>query len=68
MRVINRMADRLLDAVVPKITAKAGCGPETILEYCYCKGGWIYNKQCEVESNCKLRCGPCYNTGTAGPC
>jgi hypothetical protein len=68
MRVVTRMADRLLDAVVPQITAKAGCAPETVTEYCYCKAGYIYNKECTVISNCTLRCGSCYNTGAVGPC
>jgi hypothetical protein len=64
MHVISKIADRMVSAVVPAITASAGCGMEEYDVSCGCigqKDGNLYlvYKTCILETNCTVRCGPC---------
>lgn len=64
MQIINRMADRMLDALAPKITAEAGrsCIPYQYYadSNCGCtKGGFRRARLCTVTSSCTQTCGAC---------
>jgi hypothetical protein len=60
MRIINRMADRLLAAVVPEIKAGACCPPDTTLHFCYCRGFQVaVGRYCSYNCACQLSCGAC---------
>lgn len=64
MHIIGKIADRMVGALVPAVTASAGCAPETFENSCGCigqKDGNLYlvYQTCVVESNCQARCGPC---------
>jgi hypothetical protein len=64
MKVITRMADRLLGAVAPKITAGACCS-ESGQKYtteCYCRSSYVYAKNCVIGCFCQSTCGSCYRT------
>ncbi len=61
MRIIRTMADRMLSAVVPTVTAAAiCCQPDPQVYECYCHNGVLYLKTCTPRCNCTLSCGPCY--------
>lgn len=68
MRVINRAADRMLTALVPKITAY-GCTPGTHTYFCYCRliGNEFYGRFTQVctcsGNGSTLYCKPCVQTG-----
>lgn len=68
-RLINRIADRLLTAVVPEISAgaKACCSKygTSIGVECSCNGR-VVEKTCTYNCTCGLVCGPCRLTGI--PC
>ncbi|NUW32904.1 hypothetical protein HTZ77_15885 [Nonomuraea sp. SMC257] len=56
-RQISALADRMVNAVVPKATAHAIRNCYSIS--CYCSGPRLYKKTC-----CDLEpCGPCYYVG-----
>jgi hypothetical protein len=57
MTVIQRAADRLLTALVPKTTA-AACWVCRYQE-CYCAGGVLYLQYCCPNSVCQAECGGC---------
>jgi hypothetical protein len=60
MQVINRMADRLLSAVVPKITAGACCPKDTTLQFCYCVALlYAQYRYCSYNCSCQVVCGGC---------
>jgi len=62
MQIINRMADRLLSAVVPSITAGACCPQDTTLQFCYCVGNLgraAAYRYCSYNCSCQLICGGC---------
>jgi hypothetical protein len=60
MQMINRIADRLLSTVAPKITAQATCTPTTYYEECGTIGrGTVVWKQCKISTGCVTTCGPC---------
>jgi hypothetical protein len=65
MRMINKLADRLLSAVVPEITAGACCSLNgtKYTQECYCKGERVWFQHCQIGCTCKATCGACYNTG-----
>jgi hypothetical protein len=69
VRLINRMADRLLTAVVPEISAGAGCcsrSGESFGRLCECTGSRVVEQTCTYGCHCAVTCGPCRLTGI--PC
>lgn len=64
MSLINRIADRLIGSIAPRMTAAAACQAET--RYCYCSGGIAYRHICQVCYNsdgsitiaCPSQCAP----------
>lgn len=69
MQVINRMADCLLSAVVPRITAGACCPKDTTLKFCYCVGyqSAAY-RYCSYNCSCQVICGGCNVEYTTAGC
>ncbi len=70
MRLINRMADRVLAAVVPEISAGACCSKNGTkkVEECSCPpNGRLSEKTCTYNCSCALVCGPCRLTGIPCP-
>jgi hypothetical protein len=60
MKAINAMADRLLSAVVPRITAGACCPPDTTFQLCYCYyPGYGLYRYCSYNCACQITCGGC---------
>jgi hypothetical protein len=68
VRLINRMADRVLAAVVPEISAGACCSMsgESYGKLCECTGSRVVEQTCTYGCHCKVTCGPCRLTGI--PC
>ncbi len=67
MRMITRMADRLLSTVVPEITAGACCPQhgQQVINPCYCSGGHVYEQTCYVDCGChRSNCTACREIGT----
>jgi hypothetical protein len=67
MHVIARAADRMLNALVPKITADASCSPGTHTYFCYCRAGGggynlYYTQKCTCSPTGALYCGACTAT------
>jgi hypothetical protein len=62
MSLVTKAADRMLALVVPRATAGAcctGCGYSN----CYCRGGYLYQKLCCVNCNCRgTHCYACFMT------
>lgn len=73
MRLIAPIADRLLSAVVPRVTAGACCPPDTQQVACDGCGRtsqhlWMRAwKTCSYNCACKLMCGPCVNRSCPQP-
>jgi hypothetical protein len=68
MRAITRAADRMLNALVPKITADAGCTPHSYTNICSCKkvGNEFYDEYtqtCYTSGTCAVYCTACELTG-----
>ena len=62
MRAISKIADRLLSAVVPKITAGACCPKDTTRQFCYyhpAGSGIPWYRYCSYNCACQLVCGAC---------
>jgi hypothetical protein len=63
MRIIANLADRLLSAVVPEITAGACCSDNGKTYYVKCdlckEKGVGLEKKCVVNCYCHAICGPC---------
>jgi hypothetical protein len=60
--ILNRMADRMLNALAPKIAAEASaaCMPYQYYLECGCTSGDLQKvKLCSVNSSCKQTCGKC---------
>lgn len=58
IRRITALADRLVAAVAPKVTAHAAACHEIA---CWCSGIWLFQKRC-----CDFQpCGPCRQTTPA---
>jgi hypothetical protein len=62
MRFVTSLADRVISAVVPGITAGACCPPDNYREECYCRGSVVWAKNCSTNCACKAVCGACYRT------
>ena len=62
MRAISRAADRMLNALAPKIIADASsCTPSGAIVYqCACDDGTLYTQTCYLNGECELLCGPCH--------
>lgn len=45
MKLVNRVADRLVASLVPRLTASAAPGVCNSWSYCYCSYGLAYRKQ-----------------------
>lgn len=61
--MVNRIADRLLNAVLPQKKAAAPCGP-VISRPCGCSGGLRRYQNCQDCTGASPGCGPCYVVGT----
>lgn len=62
MRALESLSDRLLRVFAPQATAEASCcPPHTYYEYCYCSGGFVYQKICLYDC-CVNNCYSCYKT------
>jgi hypothetical protein len=64
MHIVNRMADRMLGALAPKITAEArlSCTPSQYYSDAGCgcsSAGFQKFKICHVSSSCTVSCGGC---------
>jgi hypothetical protein len=62
--VLNRIADRILAAVLPHQEAAAPCG--YYYQLCYCSGGLRYSRQCRDCTGGGSCCGSC--TVITGTC
>jgi len=62
VRAINRVADRMLGALVPKVTADAQCAIYQWVQECYCRNNYVYDQSCETQYSCATVCGPCNRT------
>jgi hypothetical protein len=64
MRSIARMADRLLGAVVPEVSAGACCSLDgtKYTNECYCRDGYVWDQTCTIGCTCKASCGACKKT------
>ena len=56
--MVNRLADRILNAVLPKKEAAAPCGP-TYYQGCYCSGGLRIGRRCRECTGAGGGCGAC---------
>jgi hypothetical protein len=70
MRLIAPITDRLLNAIVPRMTAAAGCAPDPYTVACtacsYNKEARMWfqeQKTCHYSGTCALVCGPCNTIG-----
>jgi hypothetical protein len=63
MHAISRAADRMLNALVPKITADASCAIYQWKQECSCRGNYVYEQNCQTEYSCAVVCGSCYSSG-----
>jgi hypothetical protein len=68
MLAITRAADRMLNALAPKITADAGCTARSYWSFCYCLfvGNEFYDEysqRCTIAASCAKNCGPCEAMG-----
>ncbi len=59
MRVLARIADRMLSVVVPQASAGACCPPDGQEIICYCSGCHTYLKYCHYNCACQYECGAC---------
>lgn len=62
MRLVTRAADRLLSVIVPRVTASAGCPPNSWTQTCGCYGGNLFQQKCYIDSRCKTICNHCHPT------
>lgn len=62
MRLMNLVADRLLSAVVPRITAGACCAGDPFWKTCFCEDGVWFHKSCHYNCSCGVVCGDCTDT------
>jgi hypothetical protein len=71
VHLINRMADRLLTAVVPEISAGASkcCSKngQSFGRECSCNDGRLIEQTCTYGCHCAVTCGPCRVTGIVCP-
>jgi hypothetical protein len=62
--IMGRLADRLLNRLVPTTTAEAACTYEWYT--CYCSGGLRYRKRCMY--GCSQVPDHCYSCTVTGTC
>lgn len=62
---INRLADKLLTAVLPQDKAAAACAPDCQPNQ-VCQNHFLYTQQCCYTPACIVSCGPLHYTGQ--PC
>lgn len=61
--ILGRLADRVVNRLVPTTTADAACN--YVYEYCYCSGGLAYRRRCMRGcSGVPNHCYGCIVTGT----
>lgn len=70
MKVIGRIADRILSSVVPEITAGAAAcfcqpGESAGQRSCGCRGNNRWAQLCVYNCACAITCGACRDVG---PC
>jgi hypothetical protein len=64
--LIEKVADRMLSLVAPKLTAGASCClsyGKHVTHYCYggyCTDCYIYKTNCVINCFCEVICGACY--------
>jgi hypothetical protein len=63
--LIEKVADRMLSLVAPKLTAGACCLSygKHVTHYCYgdrCTDCYIYKQNCVINCFCEIICGACY--------
>lgn len=63
--MVNRIADKILSAVLPQSKASAPCGPY-VLRNCYCSGGLRYARRCRDCTGAGGGCTGC--TTVTGTC
>jgi hypothetical protein len=67
MRMITKIADRMLNAVVPEITAGACCPENKHYVSCGCRGpvgdSFLYRKLCVTSCDCVTSCTACLYSG-----
>lgn len=65
MKMLGKMADRMLTAFVPKAEAGACCAErgQCYVDFSYCRT--FYSRKCCFDCNCRPVCGPC-NEGDRG--
>lgn len=56
--MVNRLADRIMNAVLPHRNAAAPCGP-WVISGCYCSGGLHYGKKCRDCTGAGGGCSGC---------
>jgi hypothetical protein len=61
--MVNRIADKILNAVLPQTRAAAPCGPR-YTKPCGCSGGLRRYKTCQDCTGASPGCGACYVAGT----
>jgi hypothetical protein len=69
MKMLGHLADKLLGAVVPQISASACCtgAGQTFTENCGCvRNGIGSRKTCVVTCFCTLSCGACQDFSEPG--
>jgi hypothetical protein len=63
LRIVNNLADRMLNMIAPKVTAEAACLGNSKTVYCKCQGGYIWVKSCTTvvcPGFVGTTCGSCY--------
>lgn len=61
--MVNRIADRIMSAVLPHAKAAAPCGPY-VYQTCYCSGGLRYQRRCRDCTGAGGGCTSCYVAGS----
>lgn len=62
--MVNRIADRILSAVLPHQRAAAPCGTTYYNQRCYCSRGLVYYKRCR-DCTFGPACGGCTIIGSS---
>jgi hypothetical protein len=71
MALIEKVADRMINLVAPKLTAGACCldSGKQVTQYCYggyCTDDYIYQQNCTINCFCEIICGACYKVAACG--
>jgi len=62
LRFVSNLADRLLGAVAPRVTAGACVPPDQWKQSCGCVSHIIRYKNCHYSCNGTPVCGSCFNS------